>query len=95
MSVSRFWKRKREDHSRLDATYSKSQIFLCDICKVTFELSGKKLNDAVHNRRKGKAGPYCSRSCAGKATHDANRRKQNIGNIEYCRIEKSPVKETL
>lgn len=86
---------KRNDHARLDATYTKTQIFVCDICGVTFELSGRKLNDAVHNRRKGKAGPYCSKSCAGKATHDLNRKLQIVNKVEHCRIEKSLVRETV
>jgi hypothetical protein len=61
---------------------------------MAFELSGRKLNDAVANRRKGKAGPYCSRSCAGIASCNPNRKMKNIGKVEYCRIEKSPAKET-
>lgn len=84
---------KRADHARLDVIRIKSQNFVCDICKNTFELSGRKLSDAVSNYRKGKSGPYCSRSCAGKATHDINRKSHNII-IEHYLIEKSLVLET-
>lgn len=86
---------KRSDHCKIDAMYTKPQTFVCDICNITFELSGRKLNDAICNRRKGKAGPYCSRSCAGVATHDPNRRVCHISKVEHCLIEKSPVQETV
>ena len=78
---------KRSEHCKLDARHTIAQTFVCDICGLTFELSGRKLNDAVHNRRNGKAGPYCSRSCAGKASHDVNRKTTQIGKIEYCFIK--------
>ncbi len=42
------------------------QSYNCPLCNVTFTLVGKKVKDAVNNRKKGKAGPFCGRSCAGK-----------------------------
>lgn len=44
----------------------KSNKFNCPQCNISFELTGKKLKDAVNNRAKGKAGPFCGRSCAGR-----------------------------
>lgn len=59
----------RKSHAALDTQRVKSQTFTCSICNTDFILSDKKLNDAIQNRLKGKSGPYCSKSCAGKATH--------------------------
>jgi hypothetical protein len=44
----------------------KTSKFICPQCNSNFELTGRKLKDAVNNRTKGKAGPFCGRSCAGK-----------------------------
>ena len=57
---------KRKEHARIDAKYLKPQKFICPMCGKEFELSGTKLHDAIDNRRKGKAGPFCSKSCAGR-----------------------------
>jgi len=56
----------RAEHARLHAVKKKDMSFLCPICSTKFALSGRKLHDAIQNRKKGKAGPFCSRSCAGK-----------------------------
>ena len=40
--------------------------FTCSCCGKETE---KYLNYVKHNLNKGKSGPYCSRSCAGKATY--------------------------
>ena len=37
--------------------------FTCPECLASFTTY---MNDARHNRKQGKAGPFCSRSCAGK-----------------------------
>jgi len=59
---------ERSKHCIDDAKRSKIVSFICPICDVEFSLSGRRLNNAVTNRRrkKGKAGPFCSKSCAGK-----------------------------
>jgi hypothetical protein len=56
----------RSDHSYLDVKRRKIENFKCLICNNEFSLDGKKLNDATQNRLKGKTGPFCSKSCAGK-----------------------------
>lgn len=40
--------------------------FVCPQCTKNFCLQGRSLREAVRNRCLGKAGPFCSRSCAGK-----------------------------
>lgn len=57
---------KRSDHVILDVKRLKPQEFICPECGQSFELSGRKLHDAKHNRLKRKAGPFCSKSCSGK-----------------------------
>ncbi len=42
------------------------QEFKCPTCKSAFFLAKTKLRQAARNRRQGKAGPFCGRSCAGK-----------------------------
>lgn len=56
----------RSDHSREDARRLKEQSFNCPTCQEKFNQVGSKLHDTRSSRRKGKAGPFCSRSCAGK-----------------------------
>jgi hypothetical protein len=56
----------RSEHSYLDVKRRISETFKCLICNNEFSLDGKKLNDATQARLKGKTGPFCSRSCAGK-----------------------------
>lgn len=58
------------DHIRLDVRRFKAKIFVCPYCLLNFTLLGRKLNDAIQNRKKGKAGPFCSRSCSGKYSKD-------------------------
>ena len=56
----------RKQHCKEDVKRLKSQKFVCPECKKEFILEGKKLHDAYENRKKGSAGPFCSKSCAGK-----------------------------
>ena len=72
----------RVEHCYLDAIRLKPQMFTCSMCNTNFTLSDRRLHDAFQNRLKGKSGPYCSKSCAGKATHlkpnDPRLKSQNI-----------------
>jgi endogenous inhibitor of DNA gyrase (YacG/DUF329 family) len=45
---------------------AKMYHFQCPCCGTE---SVKPLTDVLHNRNKGKSGPFCSRQCAGKATY--------------------------
>lgn len=53
-------------HASDDTRRLVPQTFTCGYCNKDFVLSGNKLSRAIDNRRKGKAGPFCNRSCAGK-----------------------------
>lgn len=56
----------RVEHAALDVKRIVQQEFICPWCGDSFILAGLKLHCAIHNRRKGKSGPFCSRSCVGK-----------------------------
>ncbi|RLI60343.1 MAG: hypothetical protein DRO67_09220 [Candidatus Asgardarchaeum californiense] len=53
----------RKEHSADDTKRVKKVKLQCAWCNKTFERSPRLLREKA---RKGKAGPFCSRSCAGK-----------------------------
>ncbi len=52
----------RSEHGKLDAKRVKQITFICKWCG---ELGSQQGRDLDGNENKGKAGPFCSRSCAG------------------------------
>ena len=56
----------RSEHTKLHAKRLVTKKFICPWCSKEFELNRTKLSNAITNRKRGKAGPFCSRSCAGK-----------------------------
>ncbi len=56
----------RSDNIRKHAALSPREFgtFICPVCNCSFT---KPMNNVRANRKKGKRGPYCSRSCAGKS----------------------------
>lgn len=52
----------RKEHSKLDSLKRKSIVTQCKWCNCNFLIEGSKLR----YRERGKAGPFCSRSCSGK-----------------------------
>lgn len=57
----------QNENTRKFLEYSgKKQSFYhgtCSLCGIEFT---KKLSDVTRNRKQGKAGPFCGRTCAGK-----------------------------
>ena len=53
----------RSEHSSDDTRRVKLTKFICSMCKKDFERSPRLVRD---KSRKGKAGPFCSRQCAGR-----------------------------
>lgn len=53
----------RDEHSANDTRRVKPVKFNCALCKKEFERSPRLVRDKA---RKNKAGPFCSRTCAGK-----------------------------
>lgn len=52
----------RSLHVSLDVKRIEDQTYICVWCNNSFVIEGSK----VRNRRRNKAGPFCSRSCSGK-----------------------------
>jgi hypothetical protein len=55
------------DKSSLGNPVQPAQIYvgLCPVCGDEFT---KPLRKVIHNRKQGKAGPFCGKSCAGKGS---------------------------
>lgn len=57
----------RSKHASNDAIRLEEQTFVCPQCNTQFVLKSRKLSDAIQNRKKHrKAGPFCTRNCAGR-----------------------------
>jgi hypothetical protein len=83
----------RSRHVKLDAKRIGAQEFTCEVCQSTFTLAGRKLHDAKHNRDKGKKGPFCSRRCAGKASHSISSFQAHEVTVTHY-TNKSLIEET-
>lgn len=57
---------RRSEHAKVEAKRLKRMKFKCPMCGKIFWLSGSRLHHAISNRKRGQAGPFCSKSCAGK-----------------------------
>jgi len=77
----------RKEHCSLDAKRLEEKEFSCPICRKNFKLIGKKLHDAICNRRRNMAGPFCSRSCAGK--YGSSIQNRRMDKLEVKEIEPS------
>lgn len=53
----------RTENIRKSLKIKKMFLFICPVCKI---LTVKPLNKVKHNKKQGKSGPYCGKSCAGK-----------------------------
>ena len=60
------------------------QKFSCPVCNAEFELEGTSLSRATVNRSKGRSGPYCSKSCAGK---DSRNEVRLVTSIEVTYVK--------
>lgn len=56
----------RAEHARKDAV--KALPLEC-VCACGRKFIAKNRRDVFNNRKKGKSGPYCSRTCAGRYSH--------------------------
>lgn len=57
----------RYEHGKLHHKKN-SEIFICPMCRNEFTLVGSKFSNYKRNKQRTEkyAGPFCSRSCAGK-----------------------------
>ncbi len=65
----------RSDNTRKHAALKPAEIgtFTCPVCFCSFT---KRMFNVRGNKKKGHRGPYCSRSCAGKAGRVVQRKRQ-------------------
>lgn len=69
---------ERSRHVKEDAKRLKPAVFTCMMCETEFE---KDASYVYTNRKDGKAGPFCSRKCAGIYGH-----KVKTGEIEKVEV---------
>lgn len=55
----------RLEHIKNDCRRLSPQRFVCPTCNREIIMSGQQLHDAISNRRRGQAGPFCNKHCAG------------------------------
>lgn len=53
----------RSKHAEIDAVRVQDVDLTCALCGCTFSRSARAIN---HGAREGKAGPFCTKSCAGR-----------------------------
>lgn len=69
----------RSEHVSLDVKRVNKLILICEVCGRSFVLNGRKLQDAYYNRKnKNATGPYCSKRCAGIASHNISAYKTHV-----------------
>lgn len=78
----------RKKHAKLDAKRVKDIILICQVCNQAFTLTANKR--ANIKRTTVKSGPYCSKQCAGFASHYLNKYKKLIINTTYYRLKNMP-----
>lgn len=61
--VSNYKIESSSDHARLHRGVAEKIVLDCPECGVTFSRSARHVR---HNKKQGKAGPFCGKSCAGK-----------------------------
>lgn len=55
---------ERKKHASEDAERVKRLTFICPMCKKEF--TPEDISKVITERKRNKAGPFCSKSCAGK-----------------------------
>jgi predicted RNA-binding Zn-ribbon protein involved in translation (DUF1610 family) len=82
----------RSEHIKLDVKRLNVQQFPCPMCGEEFELVGPKLSKAIQNRKQGKSGPFCGRSCAGKYGAEVQNGRMGSLDVEEIDPEYSTLK---
>lgn len=80
----------RSDHVKLDAIRLVPQTFTCPVCISIFTIEGKSLGYRFRDHKvRESSGPYCSRSCAGIASHwPKEKRNKKVINKQYYQLAK-------
>lgn len=75
---------KHSEHAANDSWRNKAVIFTCPTCGRQFTRIGLLLSRALSDRKRNKAGPFCSKHCAGlygSAIRCGKQKKLEITNI--------------
>lgn len=70
----------RSEHAKLDAKRVKWVTFICEWCG---ELGSQQGCDLDGNERQGKAGPFCSRACAGSYGADIQNGGEKVDRVSF------------
>jgi hypothetical protein len=86
----------RREHVVDDVIRHEQQSFICPECGIMFS---PDMHEAVQARKKGKAGPFCSKSCSGRYGQriQTGSKKLEVKQIrpKYTTKKLSRLKETL
>lgn len=86
----------RKEHVVDDVIRHEQQTFICPECGISFQ---PPMSDTIRHRKKGKAGPFCSKSCAGRYGQrvQVGGKKLEVKQIrpKYTTRKLSRLKETL
>jgi hypothetical protein len=89
----------KNDHVKMDVKRLVPVVFSCPSCNNSFSLQGNKLSRAKSARKRGKAGPFCSRECAGRyganVQNGANKLEVALISDVYTDLKRSLTGETL
>ena len=81
----------RSNHTKEDAWRVKDSTFICPQCDTEF--TKRNGRDMHNNRKKGKAGPFCSRSCAGKYGAEVGHGKRKKLSVNYEKFQSEYKRE--
>ncbi len=82
------------DHCRKHAKRLLPRSFSCPQCKKPFVLSGRRLHDAIQNRKRGKVGPFCNKRCGGIYGTDVQNKRIEVLDVIQIPVEYEPkIKE--
>lgn len=86
---------ERSKHASEDAPRLKTEKFICPMCEIEFV--PENMSRVATERKRNKAGPFCSKSCAGRYgayVQNGYMEPLEIKNIEkeYYKIEKINIK---
>ena len=77
----------KEQHKDEDQKRRIPVEWKCPLCDEKFVLDAKQENDAFQKRKQGKAGPFCSKQCAGRYGAEVRFGKRKPIEVDYEKFE--------
>jgi hypothetical protein len=78
----------KEEHKKDDQKRLVPVEWQCPMCDTKFVLDAKAESDAFQKRKKGQAGPFCSKQCAGRYGAEVRFGKREPIEVDYEAFEK-------